>query len=246
MKITPLSLLLATTFLSTSAMAQTTPTIDANYLNSLTGDKVTWEEVTASDEGAIEVAGKYYKATYHNIDNYEEIKDKTKDISVTSSITVYGVAINNPIDDNYGDVENKVFINNNVTGTIINNENSMKYLTVKGGVISNQGTIGNITADFIDNSIETIANGNYSNRVYDASEGGAIYNEHNIGNITGVFMNNQAYRGGAIYGDDGTIGDIIADFVNNKAENGAAITLILSTILLCDGISRFTPSINSK
>ena len=33
MKVTPLSLLLATTFLSTSAMAQTVPTIDANYLN---------------------------------------------------------------------------------------------------------------------------------------------------------------------------------------------------------------------
>ena len=76
MKYNMLPILLAGTFLSTSAIAQTVPTINTDFLNSLTGEKVTWKEVNASDEGAIDIAGKYYKATYHNIDNYEEIKDK--------------------------------------------------------------------------------------------------------------------------------------------------------------------------
>ena len=64
MKITPLSLLLATTFLSTSAVAQTVPTINTDYLNSLTGEKITWEDATASDEDTVQIGDKFYKYTY--------------------------------------------------------------------------------------------------------------------------------------------------------------------------------------
>ena len=72
MKITPMSLLLATTFLSTSAVAQTVPEINASYLNSITNPKIIWEEmptleddtVIIDGERTIEISGKYYKYTY--------------------------------------------------------------------------------------------------------------------------------------------------------------------------------------
>ena len=50
MKYNMLPILLASTFLSTSAVAQTVPTINTDYLNSLTGEKITWE-VDDSEEG---------------------------------------------------------------------------------------------------------------------------------------------------------------------------------------------------
>ena len=53
MKYNMLPILLATTFLSTPAVAQTVPEINADYLNSLTGDKVTWEDASASEMGAM-------------------------------------------------------------------------------------------------------------------------------------------------------------------------------------------------
>lgn len=39
MKVTPLNVLLATTFLSTSVLANMTNEVNTNYLNSLTGKK---------------------------------------------------------------------------------------------------------------------------------------------------------------------------------------------------------------
>ena len=97
-----------------------------------------------------------------------------------------------------------------------------------GGAISNSnGSIGNITGDFIGNYVH----GSLS------SYGGAIYNYRGtIGDITGNFIGNNASglaaSGGAIYNNDGKIGNITGNFVGNytyypstgsDAANGGAI-----------------------
>ena len=87
MKVTPLSLLLATTFLSTSAMAQTTPTIDADYLNSLTSDTVSLQKVDVAGENTIEIDGIYYKYIYNNTNNYAETSNRINDTLATSDVT---------------------------------------------------------------------------------------------------------------------------------------------------------------
>ena len=90
MKITPLNLLLVTTFLSTSAVAQTVPEINANYLNGLTGDKVTWEEVTASGEDIVQIGDKYYKYTYSKPDNLATVDNLSQSYEYTDvSTNVY-------------------------------------------------------------------------------------------------------------------------------------------------------------
>ena len=52
--------------------ADTTPEISVEYLNSLTGPKVTWENATSTDSDVIFINGKYYKYTYHKPENYTE------------------------------------------------------------------------------------------------------------------------------------------------------------------------------
>ena len=85
----------------------------------------------------------------------------------------------------------------------------------KGGAIYNNGTIGDITGDFIGNCVSS------TNNKYGA-DGGAIDNSETIGNITGDFIGNYASgssstKGGAIYNDIGTIGNITGDFIGNYA-----------------------------
>ncbi|MBP3546996.1 MAG: hypothetical protein J6K16_07730, partial [Alphaproteobacteria bacterium] len=248
MKYNAFPILLASTFLSTSAIAQTIPEINADYLNSLTGDKVTWEDASASEMGAMEIAGKYYKATYHNIDNYEEIKDKSENISVVDPTDNWtnkyvGAAINNVSGNNYGNIDKKVFLNNKVTANLENNTGYSRTLNVYGGAISNQGEIGDIIADFIGNSVEATKSGSNANAY---AYGGAIYNgviDDNIASIsyvTGDFIGNYAEgygaSGGAIsnYAHSSstskvipivTIGNIFGNFIKNHAtKNGGAIS----------------------
>ncbi len=243
MKYKAFPLLLATTFLSTPVVAQTIPEINADYLNSLTGKNVTWKSATTSETDAIEVSGKYYKAQYNNVNNYEKEGDKTKDVSVkdpSNSVVEYALVINNVEDNNYGDVEYMTFLNNKITGDIENNQNAIKSLTIYGGAISNLGTIGNITADFIDNSIELTKSGKYgdSSITKTSSNGGAIANyKGTIGDITGDFIGNYVSSlssgyGGAIYNYQGTIGNITGNFISNyasltygNAEGGAIYNL---------------------
>ena len=84
-----------------------------------------------------------------------------------------------------------------------------------GGAISNyNGTIGDITGDFI---------GNYTMGTVSYPEGGAISNNFGtIGDITGDFIGNYTNReGGAIYNFEGSIGNITGDFIgNNSGRNG--------------------------
>lgn len=95
-----------------------------------------------------------------------------------------------------------------------------------GGAVANDGSIGDIVADFIGNSI----NGN--NRT--TALGGAIYNTNTINSITGDFVGNSATGsyavGGAIYNSaNGSsnapyIGAINGNFIGNFASSdGGAI-----------------------
>ena len=137
-----------------------------------------------------------------------------KDLKQTSgSSSVYGGAIYNSSDDGHNIYAD--FIGNYVSSS----SSSYAY----GGAIYNHrnGTIGNITGDFI---------GNYTSS--SAASGGAIYNGYKctIGNITGDFIGNYASSsssrnpsayGGAIY-NRGTIGNITGDFIGNYTSSSAA------------------------
>ena len=223
MKFNTLPILLAGTFLSSSAVAQTVPTIDANYLNGLTGEKVTWQEVTASGEDTVQIGDKYYKYTYHKPDNYTETSEYVWNMSSYTDVTDvvfkyttsgYRGAIHNFNDNSSIDIKADFIAN--YTG---NNHNT-------GGAIHNVGSTGNILGYFIGNN----GSGNAD------AEGGAIFNDtYNssiviIGNITGDFIGNYASsnnghaEGGAIYNHNynssmATIGNINGDFIGNYASS---------------------------
>ncbi|MBR5482604.1 MAG: hypothetical protein IKV11_00915, partial [Alphaproteobacteria bacterium] len=286
MKITPLNVLLATTFLSTSAMAVTLePTLDDSFISYSEGtstdynftvqeadadsnlttkyykididkDKIStssnisWLEVdeTKKDESNVVAVNlpnnqtKYFQYAYTVPTGYETITE-SENISVVDPTDTYtykyvGAAINNVSGNNYGNIDKKVFLNNNVRANLENNTNNYRYLYVYGGAISNQGEIGNIIADFIGNSIEVTVSGRYSNKAYVFTYGGAIYNDGTTGNITGDFIGNHASasfsaNGGAIYNytyssnSTSTIGNITGDFIGNYVKgtyaNGGAI-----------------------
>ena len=233
MKITPLSLLLATTFLSTLAMAQTTPTINTDYLNSLTSDTVSLQKVDVAGENTIEIDGIYYKYIYNNTNNYAETSNRINDTLATSDVTdILFSGISSDADGGaiYNTQDNSTII---ITADFINN-----YANSFGGAIYNRETIGDIAGDFI---------GNY------ASSGGAICNSSlrcggsggisspstdliktSIGNITGDFIGNYAYSGGGAihnfaaesYYDTviTSIDNITGDFIGNSSSTlGGAI-----------------------
>ena len=101
----------------------------------------------------------------------------------------------------------------NITGDFIGNYASGAYDAYGGAIYNNGGSIGNITGDFI---------GNYASGGY--TYGGAISNGGSIGNITGDFIGNYASTGGgAIYNNGGSIGNITGDFIGNYASEGGAI-----------------------
>lgn len=86
-----------------------------------------------------------------------------------------------------------------------------------GGSIINQGTIGDIHANFKNNSSLSAMYGAYGSAIYNYSTG-------KIGNITGDFISNYASsqftNGGAIL-NDGTIGEISGNFMYNYATGGS-------------------------
>lgn len=77
-----------------------------------------------------------------------------------------------------------------------------------GGAIHNEGTIEDISGNFISNSA--------------TSSGGAIFNKGTIASITGTFENNTSgYSGAAIENKGGTITSIDGTFINNKTTIGS-------------------------
>ncbi len=119
-----------------------------------------------------------------------------------------------------------------ITGSTFENN----VASMEGGAIYNDGSIGEISADFTGNSATL-----YGGAIYNASEiesisgsftsntsdyGGAIYNTSEIGTISGDFTSNSSTNyGGAIYNDSDA--DILsiedAEFASNEAERGGAI-----------------------
>ncbi len=109
----------------------------------------------------------------------------------------------------------------NITGDFIGNYVSGSLSSSGGAIYNYRGTIGDIKGNFI---------GNYASGA--APSGGAIYNDRGvIGNITGDFVGNYANNsGGAIYNvqvdhlrGDAIIGNIRGNFINNFASDGGAI-----------------------
>ena len=106
----------------------------------------------------------------------------------------------------------------NISADFINNKQVSSYDTSGGAIDNSYGTIGDITGDF---------SGNYVKAISSYADGGAIYNSYGaIGDITGDFTGNYAQsdsgmaRGGAIYNSYSTIGDITGDFTNNHVQSG--------------------------
>ena len=170
---------------------------------------------------------RYFQYTYTKPDGYETI---TKPELVLPTITdpseqntyqTGGVAVNNPAGNKYGDITDKVFADNKVSGKLTGTS-SYNDLYISGGAVYNAGEMGNIKADFINNSLTGTEEGN--SFLY--LRGGAIYNSDTgtIGNITGNFIGNYASKstgptngtvsGGAI-SNSGTIGNITGNFIGN-------------------------------
>ncbi len=227
--------LLAGTILSTPAMAAEEKEITVDYLNSLTGSKVTWSETQGDYE--INLAGKTWYYDYNKPTEFEIVTAEPKDFEFDGSSSninrLGGGVINNPADTNYGNIESKVFANNKVTGSISWGDGNRYHLYLCGGVIYNIGEIGDINADFINNSVVANAQDSSNNNAYAYS--GAIFNEQYaiIGNITGDFIGNYATSindeafdeayGGAI-GNVGNIGNITGDFIGNYAQSKSGQT----------------------
>ena len=210
-------------------------TIDTAYLNSLTGAKVTWEEVASAGEDTIAIGDKFYKYTYHMPDDYEPSTRLNNDLTAenTTNKVFMGEYIGSGAVKGVAIYNSKIFQNPIIADFIENYAQSTSY-KVYGGAVYNNGSMGDITGSFI---------GNYAYSDNSGAYGGAIYNNHRIGDITGDFIGNYAYSqdyayGGAIYNHSGTIGDITGDFIGNyaygysgdKFVNGGAIYNYSGTI----------------
>ncbi len=116
-------------------------------------------------------------------------------------------------------LDKKLYENNKFLVSIYQNN-----VIVGGGVISNEGTINTVNADFINNEVKINKISNPSPTGFQF-RGGAIYNKGLIKEINGDFIMNRAtHRGGAIYNAGGsTIEEIKGNFVANKAYQGGAI-----------------------
>ena len=121
-----------------------------------------------------------------------------------------GAAVNNSSSKIIESIDNALFQNN--VGSTTYNSSKINY-TILGGAIYNEGTIKNISADFINNEITPKGTG--ANYVY--TLGGAIANLGTIENLDGNFINNTAMDGGgAIYNAAGAnIGALSGNFVGN-------------------------------
>lgn len=115
-----------------------------------------------------------------------------------------------------------------VVGSFINND-----VSSWGGAISNQGTIGDITGDFVGNyaklpSGQVAVGGAISNIVTVTSDGivcsGVIENWGTIDNIKGVFTGNYAqsesnYAYSGAINNGSTIGNIVGNFEGNYVQS---------------------------
>ena len=216
--------------------------IGLNIDNMHTSPNISWDEVDADKKDepgvvAVKLPNKqteYYKYTVDS-DNYTlgtRLTDLTADVGsatekvlfkgLKDSSKVKGGAINNTLNGGYNIYAD--FIGNHIS-VITTSSDAYAY----GGAIYNgeNGTIGDITGDFIGNyaSATVTTTTSYSGAY---AYGGAIYNSGTIGNIIGDFIGNYASSpvsasasayssyafGGAIYNEE-TLGNITGDFIGN-------------------------------
>ncbi len=184
-------------------------------------------EVSSSNEA--DIAVKYGKNAYK-----ETFENKNQEYSVTDPSWEYwysggGAAFYNGYGAEYGDINDVLYSGNHEATTFVNNPGADKSIHLYGGAVSNQGTVGNVVADFVGNYI----NGEgLSSKAQIHGSGGAVNNQKTIGNITGDFVNNyirlegdSAFAfGGAIYNYFGaSAGNINGNFVNNHIEGSRAL-----------------------
>ncbi|MBE6448780.1 MAG: hypothetical protein E7018_05750, partial [Alphaproteobacteria bacterium] len=221
-------------------------TIDTAYLNSLTGAKVTWEEVASAGKDTIAIGDKFYKYTYHMPDDYEP--STRLDDNLTVENTTNKVFIGEYIDINSNsDAEGGAIYNTSASTEAIHSDFVDNYVNsssgaAQGGAIYNySGTIGDITGEFIGNY--TYSNSNYENS---NSMGGAIYNYGTIGDITGDFINNYSKHSSSDQAQGGAIANVISAKINNisgsfiknyaMAENNAAAGGVINNFGEIDSI----------
>ena len=229
MKYNAFPILLAGTFLSTSAVAQTVPEVNASYLNNLTGEKVTWKDASASDTDAVKIGDKYYKYEYHKPENYTEtsnfisINYKTGDQISNMLFTNGGIyngldSYNTSIIADFVQVSNYSLVHvaginisggitssvKEIIGDFVGNVSSGSY---PSGLIYNnyKSFVGNITGNFIDNQCDDAIIRNDASIHYNESS-----LEYGIGTIAGNFIRNKGQ-----INNNGTINNIMGNFVSN-------------------------------
>ena len=241
--------LLAGTILSTPATAAEEKEITVDYLNSLTGPKVTWSETEGNYQ--TELNGKVWYYDYHKPEGYTDaagyIYNTLSSANVTNVVfsslsrAIYNTKNNNDINitgdfignnpyNHGGAIDNDGGTIGDISGDFIGNRTGT-YDTYYGGAILNGGTIGNITGNFIDNyasgtggaisNSNTIGDitGNFIGNNAGRRNGGAISNSNTIGNITGNFIDNYASGNGGAISNSNTIGDITGDFIGNYVQS---------------------------
>ena len=183
--------------------------------------------------------GNYALSTGGAIYNSGSIDDIIGDFigNYASGFTASGGAINN------------ITLINSLTGIFVNNYSEGAQSAVGGAICNYDGTIGNITGDFIGNYVYSSGSNSYS-----TAQGGAIYNyDGTIGDIKGNFIGNYASgptaQGGAIYNYDGTIGKlddsgnlvggIYGSFINNYAKTESEEVLALGGAVYTDSDMNF-------
>ncbi len=252
MKVSLVSMLLATTFLSTNVAAyEIEPTIEDGVISYTESTSEDYNFTVQEPDADGNLTTLYYKinlnedkfSSFDNITWTEAPSEGTNTITITLpnnetkyyQYTLTGGYTSTRIDDTLvaSDVTDVVFKGASITTTDTD---------AKGGAIYNtqDNSDINIRADFIGNYTD----GNYAGNDL-AAWGGAIYNaESTIGDIAGSFIDNYAIGthagGGVIFSDNSTIGDINGSFIVNYASatyafGGAIANTSYSTIANING-----------
>ncbi len=129
-------------------------------------------EVSSSNEA--DIAVKYGKNAYK-----ETFENKNQEYSVTDPSWEYwyssgGAAFYNGYGEEYGDISDVLYSGNHEDTTFVNNTGADKSIHLYGGAVSNQGTIGNVVADFVGNYINGEA---LSSKAQIHGSGGAVNNQ---------------------------------------------------------------------
>ena len=189
----------------------------------------------------------YYQVNLNKTEyGYPDIADETKTFNITTPNTdgsgnAFEYEIKYYVDQSRVNPD-RITRDMDLNGADINNDFVGQNNTVSDSIIDNNGTIGNITGDFIGNSLKggvggvsaAINNRSSINNIIgdfignyresgNAPSAGAITNSGAISSITGNFIGNYSYGygtgqwasyGGAIY-NTATIGDITGNFIGN-------------------------------